>query len=170
VWDGRTRNSEGGFPCRGKDTGKDRCAEAGLSCCASRKGAGVRRLCGRREGGAGGFLDEASEVEEDGKGIADEGGLGGIVYAEVRRALEAEAGLGGIAGFSVGLSADTNWGCNKRRLAAGIFRVSANWLREGLSSWRKGLSTTSMAERIGVAGTSTFFFMAACADYAARPG
>ena len=65
---------------------------------------------------------------------------------------------------------DLNWGCNKRRLAAGMFRVSANWLREGLSSWRKGLSNTSMAERIGVAGTSTFFFMAASADYAARPG
>jgi hypothetical protein len=51
-------------------------------------------------------VDEASEVEEDGKGIADEGGLGGIVQAEVRRALEAEASLGGIAGFSIGLSAD----------------------------------------------------------------
>ena len=98
----------GGFPCRRKDTGKDRRAEAGLSRCASRKGEGVRRLCGRRrrQGGARGFLDEASEVEEDGKGIADEGGLGGIVQAEVRRTLEAEAGLGGIAGFSVGLSAD----------------------------------------------------------------
>ena len=54
----------------------------------------------------GGFLDEASEVEEDGKGVANEGGLGGIVQAEVRRALEAEASLGGIAGFSIGLSAD----------------------------------------------------------------
>jgi len=103
--EGRAGNSEGGIPCRRKDTGKDRRAEAGLSCCASRKGEGVRRLCGRRrQGGAGGFLNEASEVEEDGKGIADEGGLGGIVQAEVRRALEAEAGLGGIAGFSVGLS------------------------------------------------------------------
>jgi hypothetical protein len=55
---------------------------------------------------AGGFLDEASEIEEAGKGISDEGGLGGIVQAEVRRALEAEAGLGGIAGFGIGLSAD----------------------------------------------------------------
>jgi hypothetical protein len=106
VWDGRAGNSEGGFSCRWKDSGKDRCAEAGLSCCASRKGEGVRRLCGRRQGGAGGFLDEASEVEEDGKGVADEGGLGGIVQAEVRRALEAEASLGGIAGFCIGLSAD----------------------------------------------------------------
>lgn len=104
--DGRAGNSEGGFPCRWKDTGKDRRAEAGLSSCASRKGQGVRRLCGRRQGDAGGFLDEASEVEEDGKGIADEGGLGGIVQAEVRRALEAEAGLVGIAGFGIGLSAD----------------------------------------------------------------
>ncbi len=68
---------------------------------------GVRRLGGRRrQGGAGGFLDEAGEVEEDGKCIADESGLGGIIYAEVRRALKAEAGLGGIAGFGVGLSAD----------------------------------------------------------------
>jgi len=63
---------------------------------------GVRRLGGR----AGGFLDEASEVEENGKGIADEGGLGGIIYSEVRRTFEAEAGLGGIAGFGIGLSAD----------------------------------------------------------------
>jgi hypothetical protein len=66
----------------------------------------VRRLGGRRQRGARGFLDEASEVEEAGKGIADEGGLGGIIYAEVRRAFKAEAGLGGIAGFGVGLSAD----------------------------------------------------------------
>jgi len=109
VWDGsRTRNSEGGFACRGRNPGKDnRRAEAGLSCCASRTGEGVRRLCGRRQRGAGGFLDEAGEVEENGKGISDEKwALAELFISEVRGAFKAEAGLGGIAGFGVGLSAD----------------------------------------------------------------
>jgi hypothetical protein len=94
------------FLCEWKKAGRSRCGKAGLSSCASRKGQGVRRLCRRRQGGARGFLNEASEVEEAGKGIADEGGLGGVIQTKVRRAFKAEAGLGGIAGFGVGLSAD----------------------------------------------------------------
>jgi hypothetical protein len=94
------------IPCEWRKAGESRRGEAGLRSCSSRRGGRIRRLCGRRQRGAGGFLDETCEVEEAGKGIADQGGLGRVIQAEVRRALEAEAGLGGIAGFGIRLSAD----------------------------------------------------------------
>jgi len=50
-----------GFACRGKDTGKDRRAEAGLSRCASRKGEGVRR---GYVGGGGREVRDASWMKQ----------------------------------------------------------------------------------------------------------
>ena len=57
--------------------------------------------------GAGSFTDETGQVEGQGKGIAEDGGLGGIRQAEERRAFELAAGLIGVAGFGVGETAET---------------------------------------------------------------
>jgi len=70
IWEQRG----GDFACRGRNPGNVRRAEAGLSCCASRKGEGGQEAMWEAAGRSERLPDEASEVEETGKGIADEGG------------------------------------------------------------------------------------------------
>ena len=57
-------------------------------------------------GRPGSLTDQAGEVEGQREGIADQGSLGGVGQAEPGRALEAAAGLAGVAGFGIALATD----------------------------------------------------------------
>ena len=54
---------------------------------------------------AGSFKDETCEIESQGEGIADGHGFGSVGQAKGPGAFEQSAGLDGIAGFGIGLSA-----------------------------------------------------------------
>ena len=69
-----------------------------------RRSRGLIRL--GRVSSEGGLGDQAGEIGQEGEGIADEEGFGGVVQAEPGRAFESAVLLGGVAGFRIALAAD----------------------------------------------------------------
>jgi len=58
---------------------------------------------------AGGFKDQAGQVEGDGERVADDHGFGSVIQAEGAGALELPARLDGVAAFGVRLPADAEF-------------------------------------------------------------
>ena len=87
---------------------ESRRVDAGLSGAEaeSKAGSKVRDSGWRRQGGQGGFLDEAGEVKQEREGIADGGSLGRVDQAEPGGTFQVAVSLGGIAALGIGLSAD----------------------------------------------------------------
>lgn len=75
----------------------------------SKEGSRVRGSDWCRWDGQAGFLDKASQVEHEGKGIAEQGGFGGVGEAEPGGTFQGSASLRGIAGLGIGLSADAQF-------------------------------------------------------------
>jgi len=55
---------------------------------------------------AGGFKNQAGQVEGDGERVADGHGFGGVIQAEGAGTFELPASLGGVAALGVGLPAE----------------------------------------------------------------
>ena len=81
---------------------------AGLSIAEaeSKAGSRVKDSRWRRQGGQGGFLNEAGQIKQERECIAHGSSLRRVDQAEPGRAFQVAVSLGGIAAFGIALPAD----------------------------------------------------------------